>query len=134
MTTPPADHPPVPFIDVAAMRRQDVVNLVPTVKEVTVVSVRAPRELEFIRVHADEDFAFDALMWKDNDDGAWYLLDPSRIDVSQLPKARPTRLFTAINRHGVVFLLPAPIPGITSQGMAWHISGFDFADAAPERF
>jgi hypothetical protein len=77
----------------------------------TTVPVRKPKRTEFFRVHPGPDYVVDMhLLERDTGmEKESYLVTPEvkHLVVSEL---RPVRLFTAISKHGTVFLWPVKLP------------------------
>ena len=81
-------------------------------KVLTTVPVRKPKRTEFFRVHSGRDFTVDMYLLEREDgmDREAYLVDPQvqHLVLSELQQT--VRLFTAINKHGDIFLWPVRLP------------------------
>lgn len=80
-------------------------------KVLTTVPVRPPKRTEFFRVHPGRDYSEDMYLLQraDGMDKETYLVDPA-VQHLVLQELRPVRLFTAINKHGKIFLWPVKLP------------------------
>jgi hypothetical protein len=95
----------------------------------TTVPVRKPHKQEFSRVHARSDYRLDAALIVLKDDRETYLVPP--VIAHELPgECILATIFTAINRQGVVFLWPVPLPAADGRVMEWHRSQAEAASLA----
>lgn len=93
------------------------------------VPVRKPTKQEFIRVNPDPNYRLEAGVIELKEDREIYLLSPSVRE--QMPgEWIPVRLYTAINRQGVVFLWPVRLPNPDGRANPWHESAQEVADLA----
>lgn len=99
------------------------------VKKILVrVPVRKPTKQEFIRVHAEPEYRLDTAVIDVKDDREIFLLAPDMRD--QLPgEWIPVRIFTAINRQGVVFLWPCRLPDPDTKTNPWHETALAAAES-----
>lgn len=137
MSTPPVpDDDPVPAeptdpYDVDALRSKALGNF-PVEKRLLTVPARKPKRKEFFRTHPSPEYTVDARVFereKDLDREIYWV-------VPELWEALATeltlvRLFTCVNRYGVVFLWPAKLPREEgNSGRLWQESALEVADAA----
>jgi hypothetical protein len=107
-------------------------------KVLLTVPVRKPRKTEFFRVHPGEDYCLDSmvLVRAESIDREVYLIAPA-LRAELLEDAQRVRLFTCVNKRGVVFLWPARLPDPEASGgggRAWHISALEAADEAKKHW
>jgi hypothetical protein len=104
----------------------------PVEKVLLAVPVRRPGRQEWFRVHPDAGYRLDSMVYtrEHGMDRQDYLLTPAVW--AELPDdSHPVRIFTCMNRRGVVFLWPARIPAEhAGVGRDWHVSALEIADAA----
>lgn len=100
------------------------------VKKILVrVPVRKPTKQEFVRVHPDPGYRLDTAVIDVKDDREMFLLTPDMWD--QLPgEWIPVRIFTAINRQGVVFLWPCRLPDPDGKPNPWHETALSAAESS----
>jgi hypothetical protein len=117
-----------PF-DLARLRLpQDFENMVGVKKALLTVPVRKPRAQEFIRVHSDQQYRFNAALLEVKDDRENYLVNPSLLP--DVREARAKTLFTTITRQGVVFLWPVSLPSSDGRLDSWNRAAFEHAQLA----
>jgi hypothetical protein len=107
----------------------------PTEKVVLVVPVRRPGKQEWFRVHPDDAYRLDAMVYtrEDGMDREDYLLTPA-VAAELLDVSQPVRVFTCMSRRKVVFLWPARLPAERGAGRDWHVSALKIADDATRQW
>jgi hypothetical protein len=120
-----------PFTNLDRLRlRQDFETSGAAKKLLTTVPVRKPGRQDFVRVHPDAGHVGDFALVELKDDGEVFLVVPE-LQGELLGEWAPVRLFTAVNRQGVVFLWPVRLPDPeTGRGNSWHESALDAAERA----
>ena len=119
-----------PF-DITRLRLdQSFTEMIGVKKLLTTVPVRKPHKQEYIRVHAGSEYRLDAALIVLKDDREkTYLVPP--VIARELPGEYVlATIFTAINRQGVVFLWPVPLPAADGRVMEWHRSQAEAASLA----
>lgn len=102
-------------------------------KAILTVPVRKPDRQWFIRVHPDPDWRLPVATIELKEERELYLVD--RPLWPELPgEIVPMQLFTAINRQGVVFLLPVRLPGEDGKHNEWHRSLLEGTRMAMTRY
>jgi len=87
-------------------------------KALITVPVRKPDRQWFIRTHPDPRYRCEVAILEMKEDRESYLVDP--VLWPELPgEVAAKLLFTAINRQGVVFLLPARLPNPNGRRDEW---------------
>jgi hypothetical protein len=121
---------PNPFDPVGLRLDQSFADTVGVKKLLTTVPVRKPNRQEFVRVHPDPAFRLTpAAIIEVREDREVYLVTPNM--AQSLPGEFSTvTLYLAINRQGVVFLLPAKLPGPEGKHNAWNRSLAEAAERA----
>ena len=121
----PAD----PF-DLDALRvSQDFAAMAGVKKQLITVPVRKPNKQDFVRVHPSESYRINLHMIVLQDDREAYAVRPELYaDLSN--ELTTVTLFTAINRQGVVFLWPVPLPSSDGKTNAWWTSARTAAEQA----
>jgi hypothetical protein len=102
-------------------------------KLLTTVPVRKPKPQDFIRVHSDEAYRADVAIIELEEERENYLVTPNTAADLQ-NELRVKTLFTAINRQGVVFLLPVPVTAADMRILEWHRSLREGAEMAMRRW
>jgi len=125
---PNAKPGPDPFDPASLRLSQDFAASIGVEKLLTRVPVRKPDRHEFVRTHGSPDYRLDIAMVQLKVDREFYPLMP---DVAAaLPgEWEPYRLFTAINRQGVVFLWPCRLPD-PERPSPWHETLLEAANLA----
>jgi len=119
---------PDPFDPASLRLSQDFAASAGVEKLLNRVPVRKPDRHDFVRTHGSPDYRLDVAMVELKADREFYLLMPTVAEA--LPgEWQPYRLFTAINRQGVVFLWPCRLPD-TERPNAWHETLLEAADLA----
>jgi hypothetical protein len=117
-----------PF-DPAALRADTLAD-VEVEKMLTAVPVRKPARTDFFRVHPEWVFDTYVLEREDGMDRETYIVAPNLID-QLAPELQRVRLFTVINRRGVVSLWPAKLPREGSNtGRRWAETALQAAEQA----
>jgi len=107
---------------------QNFGELVGVKKLLTTVPVRKPGKQDFFRVRPGVDWSVDtAVLELKEDRGETYLVAPALWP--ELPgELVPKRLFTTINRQGVVAIWPVRLPGEDGRQDNWSRSALEAAD------
>jgi hypothetical protein len=102
----------------------------------TTVPVRKPRRTEFFRVRDGSDHTVDApvIVHEDGMESSTYWLSPQvrpELNAELGEALRMVRLFTCMNKRGVMFFWPARLPTAAgNSGRAWHQSALLVAEEA----
>jgi hypothetical protein len=132
-TAPIPPAPPDPF-DIAALRvTPEFMELSGVKKLLTTVPVGKPHPQEFFRVHPGSAFrdTFATLEWKE--DGEFYILTPAMVPELS-GECINVALHTAINRQGVIRLIPAKLPGSDGRVLEAHRSLHEAVERAMSRW
>lgn len=131
--TDTATTPPDPFDPAKYRLSQDFVETCGVKRLRTTVPVHKPKKQDFVRVHPDPDYraSFPMLELKEERDRGLYLVNPGLADLLAGDLSHRT-LFTAINRQGVVFFWPVPLPSADGRQNEWHRSLREAAERAIE--
>jgi hypothetical protein len=118
-----------PFDPAALRLDQSYADTVGVKKLLTTVPVRKPKKQEFVYVHPDPQFRLTPLAIIEDEDREVYVVPP--VVAQQLPgEFKVVTLFLAINRQGVVFLWPVPLPAPDGKYNEWHRSQMEAAERA----
>jgi hypothetical protein len=130
MTDLNSDNTPNPFDPASLRLDQSFADTVGVKKLLTTVPVRKPHKQEFVHVNPDPAFRLTpAAIIEVKEDREVYLVTP--VVAQQLPgEFKVVTLFLAINRQGVVFLWPVPLPGPDGKYNEWHRSLMEAAERA----
>jgi hypothetical protein len=102
---------------------QNYSELTGTVKLLTTVPVRKPEKTEWFRVHPDASMRLEPVaVLEFKAERETYLVLPQLVRLVS-NEARQVTLFTAVNRAGVTFIWPVPLPGPDGRTNRWHESG-----------
>jgi hypothetical protein len=115
---------PDPF-DLVSLRDDPGPEVVHTTKPLVHVPVRKPGPTEFFRVHPSPEFTVDGwtVEYGSDKDLKDYWIAPHLVNAVRYLPLRRKKFWTCVNRWGVVFLWPSPIPSEgASQGMTWYQS------------
>jgi hypothetical protein len=119
-----------PFADLDNLRlRQDFAQTVGVKKLLTTVPVRKPHGQDFVRVRPDPAYreSFPAIDLKSERE--LYVVTAD-MHAELGIECVPVRLFTAINRQGVVFLWPVRLPAADGKTNEWWRSAAEAAEMA----
>ncbi len=97
------------------------------------ISVRKPHKQEFLRVHKSEGHRLDTAVLEFKEDREVYLVDP-QMQAALLQDIFPARLYTCINRQGVLFFWPCRLPGFDGRTNAWWESAHKAAEIAMDKW
>lgn len=112
---------------------QDFAASVGVKKALLTVPKRKPDRQWFFRVHPSAEYRLETALLILKEDREVYLIDRSLW--SELPsEITPSLILTAINRQGVLFLLPVTLPGADGKWNQWHKSLFDAAELAQSKW
>src|SRR5271165_3853517 len=101
--------PPDPFDLDSLCLSQNFIEMAGVKKLLTTVPVRKPNQQDFVRVHPSPDYRRNLLCIDLKDDRETFVVRPE-IAPSLVGETVMKTVYTAINRQGVVFLWPVPIP------------------------
>ena len=93
------------------------------------VPVRKPPRQDFFRVRADEVFRLDTAIIELKEDREYYLIAPEMRN-QLLGELQPVRVFTCVNRQGVISLWPCKLPGLDGRQNPWHQTALEAAELA----
>jgi hypothetical protein len=128
-TAAPAAAPDL-FDDLANLRLSQAFAETGGVKKLLrTVPVRKPHPQDFIRVHPDPAFRENFPIIELKEEREEYLVAPMLVPELAGEFTSKT-LFTAINRQGVLFLLPTPLPKADGRPSEWHRSMREAAELA----
>lgn len=122
------------FDDISQLRLdQNFTESAGVKKLLTSVPVRKPSPQDFVRVHPDAGYRENIAVIELKDDREVYLVPP--VVANDLPgEFKMVSLYTAINRQGVVFLWPVPLPAADGRVIEWHRSLNEAAERAMTRW
>jgi hypothetical protein len=95
------------------------------------VPVRKPNKKWFVRVHPD--YGFPVTLLEDDESGDLYLVLPG-IRAELADYAKTFSLHLAMNRQGVTFLWPVPVPDPNGRQMDWHVVHRKAAETAKTKW
>jgi len=123
-----------PFADLSAFRLSHDYGADLGVEKLLLrVPVRRPGRQTWFRVHPSPDYALDTAMIELADDREWYLAGAG-VRGALFDETKPVRLFTTIDRQGIVALWPARLPGPDGRTNPWHQSALEIAELAKTRW
>jgi hypothetical protein len=93
------------------------------------IPVRKPNKQEFIRIRPEPGFQVAVALLELQEDRDHYLISPECVG-AVADHCAPVTLYTAVNRHGALFLWPAKMPRPGARVLAWHQSAHRAADLA----
>lgn len=102
-------------------------------KALLTIPKRRPDRQWFFRVHPSTDYQLETALLVLKEDRESYLVDRSLWSELQT-EIVPSLIVTAINRQGVLFLLPITMPGSDGKWNAWHKSLHDATELARKRW
>lgn len=112
---------------------QDFGKSVGVKKIVTTVPVRKPNPQDFIRVHPDSQYSFEAGILELKDEGEIFIVDQDLW--AELPgEIVPKILLTTINRQKVLTLWPIKLPDMDGRIDNWNHSAMEAAAMAREQW
>lgn len=119
-----------PFADLGQFRlSQDYAAELGVERMLLKVPVRRPNRQEFFRVNPDPSYSLDTALIEMAEDREYFLAGP-QVRSALFDECKPVRLFTVINRQGVVTLWPARLPGPDGRVNPWHSSALEIAELA----
>jgi hypothetical protein len=126
---------PDPFDPSRLRLSQDFAANLGVKKVILTIPVRKPDKAWFVRTHPDEVFRVETYIIELKEDRESYLVDPTLwAELATESTVKPQVLLTAVNRQGVLFLWPVPLPGPDGKQMEWHRSALEAATIARERW
>src|SRR5690242_5298341 len=93
------------------------------------VPVRKPTRTEFVRVNPDPGLTLATAVFADKEERETYLVPPA-MQTELIGELKPVLLSTAINRQGVTFLWPVPLPDESGRRSAWSETAREAAELA----
>jgi len=132
MTNPKKESKADPFDNLESFKlSQDFAQELGVTKLLTRVPVKKPNKQEFIRVRPEPEFQLDTAVIELKEDREIYVLDPEIRH--QLPgEWAAVRLYTTINRQGILFLWPCKLPGPEGRSNPWHETALEAAALAQD--
>ena len=117
-------------LDIEKLRLSQQFNeLVGVKKRPLAIPVRKPPKQTFVRVHPGEENRFETAVLELKENREIYLVDSSLW--SELSaEIKPVVLFTAVTRHGDLFLWPVGLPDEHGRHNHWHRSLLEAAQQA----
>jgi hypothetical protein len=112
---------------------QNFVEMASVKKLLTTVPVRKPLAQDFVRVHPDAAFRMPCAIIELKDDREHYLVTADIVAAVATEVVMKT-VYTTINRQGVVFLWPVPLPTPDGRVNEWHRSAQEAAERAIGRW
>jgi hypothetical protein len=97
------------------------------------VPVRKPTKQEFVRAHPDPQYQMLAAILEVESENETYVVIPE-VAVAIPGETKLVTLTTAINRQGIVFLWPVPLPNPDGRVMAWHVTHRAAAERAKKNW
>jgi hypothetical protein len=110
---------------------QDYAEATPVKKLLRTVPVRKPNNQTFFRVHPAPEFRCNFPMLALKEDGEFYVVIAALVPELATELVHVT-LYTAIDRAGTLFLLPARLPGPDGKDMDWWRSLREACEIATE--
>lgn len=107
------------FTDLEALRLDTTAAVAGAVEVLTHVPVRKPTRTEFIRVHPEPEYSLDTTVFTDKEENETYLVAPG-MRAELVGETRPVLLRTCLNRQGVLFIWPVPLPTEDGRRFVWH--------------
>lgn len=102
-------------------------------KLLATVPVAKPHPQDFVRVHPGEDYRETLAVLEWAEDREFFVVVPAV--ARELPgECVYVRLYTCVNRQGVVRLWPVKLPGSDGQIIEWHRSLGEAAERAVDRW
>jgi hypothetical protein len=123
-----------PFADLHNLRlTQDFAETCGVKKLLTTIPVRNPHAQDFVRVHPDAAYHENFPVIDLKTDQELYVVTRD-MQAELATECVPAKLFTAINRQGVVFLWPVRLPGPDGKLNEWWRSAAEAATLAMTRW
>ncbi len=88
---------------------QNFESIIDAQQVLTAVKVRKPNNQEWFRVHPNKDWRLQTALLRLKQEGEDYLVLPN-LWAAVWDEIQPVMLFTAMNRHGEVFIWPVRLP------------------------
>ena len=107
------------------------VNTVGAEKLMVRLAVRKPTKQEYFRVHADPMFRLPCAILEIKEEREFYLVTPDVLP-ALAEDVRHVELRLCLNRQGVPFMWPVPMPGPDGRSNSWHESAREAASLAEE--
>ena len=129
---PKTDQSPNPFDPASLRLDQSFADTVGVKKLLTTVPVCKPNRTWYVRVHPDPNYRLTpaAIIEEDRE---FFLVTP-QIALEFPDEFTPVTLFTAINRQGVLFMLPVRLPGLDGKYDEWARSLMEAVEFAQGRW
>ncbi len=128
------DQPaPDPFDPEALRIGQDFAALADVKPILATVPVRKPGRQDYFGVHPSEVYQLTTALLELKEERETYLIAPD-LRHELFGELAPVKIFTAINRQGVVFLWPCRLPDETGRINPWHESALEAAERAKAKW
>lgn len=125
------DIEPDPFDPKSLRLGQDFSAAVGVRKLLLSVAVRKPTKSDFVRVHPGEDYRLTTLVLELKEERETYLITRNLwSELASETTCGARTLFTAINRHGVLFIWPVKSPGPDGRVDEWSRTSSEAANLA----
>ncbi|MEI6559500.1 MAG: hypothetical protein WCO00_13935 [Rhodospirillaceae bacterium] len=124
---------PDPFDPASLRLTQDFATTVGVQKILNRVPVRKPGPQEFFRVHDSEDYRLETAILELKDEREVYLVAPA-LRSEMFAEIKPVRLYTTINRQGVVALWPCKLSPPDGRSNSWNDTALAAAKLAMSRW
>ena len=125
--------PPNPFDPEKLSLKGNPAEAIGVKRALVHVPVRKPNRQEFFRVHPDAAFRNPMAILDLKAEGEIYLVTPE-VAAAIPGEVKPVMLTTCINRQGVVFLWPVPMPREDGRELAWHVTAREAAARAETKW
>jgi hypothetical protein len=112
---------------------QSFVEICGVKKLLTTIPVRKPSPQDFVRVNSDPAFQKSLALIELREDREYYLV-PKVTAPDLVGETITVRLYTAINRQGVLFFWPVRLPGPDGKVLEWHRSLAEAAEKAMSKW
>jgi len=136
LETKTSNDAPMPDpLDLVNIRlEQNFAETVGVKKLLRTVPVRKPNKHDYIRVHPGEDYRANVPVIELQEDRETYVVSGRELLADLATEVKYVTLFTAVNRQGVTFLWPVPLPGLDGKDLQWWKSAREAAAEAMERW
>ena len=124
---------PDPFDPASLRLSQDFATSVGVQKILNRVPVRKPGAQEFFRVHPDEDYRLETAVLELKEEREVYLVAPA-LRGEMFAEIKPVRIYTTINRQGVVALWPCKLSPPDGRANPWYDTALAAAELGMSRW
>ncbi|MEI6560018.1 MAG: hypothetical protein WCO00_16590 [Rhodospirillaceae bacterium] len=122
-----------PFDPKSLRLTQDFSTSVGVQKILNRVPVRKPGPQEFFRVHPSEDYRLDTAILELKEEREVYLVAPA-LRGEMFAEIKLVRIYTSINRQGVVALWPCKLSPPDGRTSSWHETALAAAELAMSKW